>query len=219
MGDGGALLLGLLMAASTMVVGGRTDTPVSGQTFFFFAPVFIPLVILGVPDPRHRLRHRAARPHAHQSGHRRQGPPAPSTHAARPRAPAQRVHPVGLDRAAVGVRALPDLHRTRATASCRSASPRWAWPSTRCCTRACARSAGPTTRRRPSRRRERAGAMTTVEEPTRSSEPPTHDAGGLPRPGSMRADIVPGATFPDYELSRSHRHPTASSRSSRAAIR
>jgi UDP-GlcNAc:undecaprenyl-phosphate/decaprenyl-phosphate GlcNAc-1-phosphate transferase len=49
MGDGGALLLGLLMAASTMVVGGRTDTPVSGQTFFFFAPVFIPLVILGVP--------------------------------------------------------------------------------------------------------------------------------------------------------------------------
>ena len=49
MGDGGALLLGLLMAASTMVVGGRTETPVSGQTFFFFAPVFIPLVILGVP--------------------------------------------------------------------------------------------------------------------------------------------------------------------------
>ncbi len=49
MGDGGALLLGLLMAASTMVVGGRTDTPVSGQSFFFFAPVFIPLVILGVP--------------------------------------------------------------------------------------------------------------------------------------------------------------------------
>jgi UDP-GlcNAc:undecaprenyl-phosphate GlcNAc-1-phosphate transferase len=49
MGDGGALLLGLLMAASTMVVGGRSDQPFSGQTFFFFAPVFIPLVILGVP--------------------------------------------------------------------------------------------------------------------------------------------------------------------------
>ena len=49
MGDGGALLLGLLMAASTMVVGGRTDQPFSGQTFFFFAPVLIPLVILGVP--------------------------------------------------------------------------------------------------------------------------------------------------------------------------
>jgi UDP-GlcNAc:undecaprenyl-phosphate/decaprenyl-phosphate GlcNAc-1-phosphate transferase len=49
MGDGGALLLGLLMAASTMAVGGRTSEPFSGQAFFFFAPVFIPLIILGVP--------------------------------------------------------------------------------------------------------------------------------------------------------------------------
>jgi UDP-GlcNAc:undecaprenyl-phosphate GlcNAc-1-phosphate transferase len=49
MGDGGALLLGLLMAASTMVVGGRTDRSFSGNSFFFFAPLFIPLVILGVP--------------------------------------------------------------------------------------------------------------------------------------------------------------------------
>ena len=49
MGDGGALLLGLLMAASTMSVGGRTTVEFSGQAFFFFAPIFIPLVILGVP--------------------------------------------------------------------------------------------------------------------------------------------------------------------------
>jgi UDP-GlcNAc:undecaprenyl-phosphate GlcNAc-1-phosphate transferase len=49
MGDAGALLLGLLMAVSTMVVGGRTDQPFSGQAYFFFAPIFIPLVILGVP--------------------------------------------------------------------------------------------------------------------------------------------------------------------------
>ena len=49
MGDGGALLLGLLMAASTMVVGGRTDQPFSGQSFFFYAPLLIPLLILGVP--------------------------------------------------------------------------------------------------------------------------------------------------------------------------
>ena len=49
MGDGGALLLGLLMAASTMMVGGRTDQEFSGQTYFFFAPLFIPLLILGVP--------------------------------------------------------------------------------------------------------------------------------------------------------------------------
>ena len=49
MGDSGALLLGLLMASSTIAVGGSTDTEYSGQSFFFFAPLFIPLVILGVP--------------------------------------------------------------------------------------------------------------------------------------------------------------------------
>jgi UDP-GlcNAc:undecaprenyl-phosphate GlcNAc-1-phosphate transferase len=49
MGDAGALLLGLLMAASTTMVGGRSDQPFSGQAYFFFAPIFIPLVILGVP--------------------------------------------------------------------------------------------------------------------------------------------------------------------------
>ncbi len=49
MGDGGALLLGVLMAASTVSVGGSTDAAFSGQSFFFFAPVFIPVFILGVP--------------------------------------------------------------------------------------------------------------------------------------------------------------------------
>ena len=49
MGDGGALLLGLLMAASTMTVGGQNDAAFSGQAYFFFAPIFIPLFILGVP--------------------------------------------------------------------------------------------------------------------------------------------------------------------------
>lgn len=49
MGDGGALLLGLLMAASTMAVGGSQNEPFSGQVYFFFAPLFIPLFILGVP--------------------------------------------------------------------------------------------------------------------------------------------------------------------------
>jgi UDP-GlcNAc:undecaprenyl-phosphate GlcNAc-1-phosphate transferase len=48
MGDAGALFLGLLMAVGTMVIGGRS-TPVSGQTYFFFAPLFIPVFILGVP--------------------------------------------------------------------------------------------------------------------------------------------------------------------------
>ncbi len=49
MGDGGALFLGLLMAASTMVIGGRSPIRVSGLTFFRFAPLFIPFFILGVP--------------------------------------------------------------------------------------------------------------------------------------------------------------------------
>lgn len=51
MGDSGALLLGLLMAVSTIVVGGRADQDqaFTGQTYFFFAPLFIPLFILGVP--------------------------------------------------------------------------------------------------------------------------------------------------------------------------
>jgi len=49
MGDGGAMLLGLLMAAATISVGGRTADQFSGQTYFFFAPLFIPFFILGVP--------------------------------------------------------------------------------------------------------------------------------------------------------------------------
>jgi len=49
MGDGGAMLLGLLMAAATISVGGRTADQFSGQTYFFFAPLVIPFFILGVP--------------------------------------------------------------------------------------------------------------------------------------------------------------------------
>ena len=52
MGDGGAMLLGLLMAVSTSVVGGRADPQEQqfvGQTFFCLAPLVLPLFILGVP--------------------------------------------------------------------------------------------------------------------------------------------------------------------------
>lgn len=52
MGDGGALFLGSLMAVSTSVVSGRADPSIErfrGSTYFFFAPLLIPLVILGVP--------------------------------------------------------------------------------------------------------------------------------------------------------------------------
>lgn len=48
MGDAGALLLGLLMSASTMVIGGRQPS-VSGLTYFFWAPLLLPFAILGVP--------------------------------------------------------------------------------------------------------------------------------------------------------------------------
>jgi UDP-GlcNAc:undecaprenyl-phosphate GlcNAc-1-phosphate transferase len=52
MGDGGALLLGLLLAVATSVVGGRAESfnqEFIGQTYFFLAPLAIPLLILGVP--------------------------------------------------------------------------------------------------------------------------------------------------------------------------
>jgi UDP-GlcNAc:undecaprenyl-phosphate GlcNAc-1-phosphate transferase len=37
------------MASSTLLVGGQTAEDTSGGTFFFFAPLFIPFFILGVP--------------------------------------------------------------------------------------------------------------------------------------------------------------------------
>jgi UDP-GlcNAc:undecaprenyl-phosphate GlcNAc-1-phosphate transferase len=63
MGDSGAMLLGLLMAAATISVGGRTADQFSGQTYFFFAPLVIPFIILGVPfvDTGFAIVRRAAR--------------------------------------------------------------------------------------------------------------------------------------------------------------
>jgi len=49
MGDAGALFLGLLMSAATMVIGGRLPPRTSGTTYFFYAPLLIPIFILGVP--------------------------------------------------------------------------------------------------------------------------------------------------------------------------
>ena len=49
MGDGGALMLGGLMAATTMLVGGQTSGEFSGQVYFFLAPLFIPFFVMGVP--------------------------------------------------------------------------------------------------------------------------------------------------------------------------
>ena len=52
MGDGGAYFLGFMLTVSSSVVGGRADPATqgySGQTYFFLAPLAIPLIILGVP--------------------------------------------------------------------------------------------------------------------------------------------------------------------------
>src|SRR5581483_4740983 len=38
-----------LMATMTITIGGRADYVYPGQTYFFYAPLFIPVVILGVP--------------------------------------------------------------------------------------------------------------------------------------------------------------------------
>lgn len=63
MGDAGALFLGLLMACSTLLVGGQTAQDSSGSTYFFFAPLFIPFFILGVPifDSAFAIVRRASR--------------------------------------------------------------------------------------------------------------------------------------------------------------
>lgn len=66
MGDSGALLLGLMMAVATSVVGGRAepgDNSEVGQTYFFLAPLAIPLLILGVPilDTAFAIIRRASR--------------------------------------------------------------------------------------------------------------------------------------------------------------
>ncbi|MGB2757343.1 MAG: MraY family glycosyltransferase [Acidimicrobiia bacterium] len=49
MGDAGAMLLGVMMATTSVTMGGRVADEFAGQTYFFFAPLFIPLVVLGVP--------------------------------------------------------------------------------------------------------------------------------------------------------------------------
>ncbi len=49
MGDTGAMVIGLLMAAATMEIGGQASYVLSGATYFFLAPLAVPVVILAVP--------------------------------------------------------------------------------------------------------------------------------------------------------------------------
>jgi len=48
MGDVGSMFLGIMMASTTMVIGGRSPD-VTGETYFFFEPLLICFFILGVP--------------------------------------------------------------------------------------------------------------------------------------------------------------------------
>ena len=109
MGDGGALLLGLLLAVSTSVVGGRADPTrpgqLPGQTYFFLAPLFIPLFILGVPILDTTLRDLPSGSSRPGPGHRRQGPPAPPVDGDGSRPATHRLDPVELDGPAQRVRA------------------------------------------------------------------------------------------------------------------
>ena len=113
MGDSGALLLGLLMAASTSVVGGRAD-PEPGllrPDLLLLRAAVHPAAHPRRAPARHGVRRRPAGDEAPGLVDSRQGPPPPPPHAARPRPAPQRADPVAVDGAAVGVRALPDLHR------------------------------------------------------------------------------------------------------------
>ena len=102
MGDAGAMFLGLLLATTTITVGGRTADPFSGQTYFYFAPLLIPLGDPRRADRRHRVLVPAsgvAAPVVRAGGPRAPAPP-PHAHGSRPAAGGG--DPLAVDRAAVG---------------------------------------------------------------------------------------------------------------------
>ena len=113
MGDAGAMFLGLLLATTTITVGGRTADPFSGQTYFFFAPLVIPLVILGVPIfdtvvlvPAPGLATAVVR-----AGRPRAPPSPPDAHG--PRAAPGCRDPLVVDRDPLGGGAAPHVHQPR----------------------------------------------------------------------------------------------------------
>ena len=183
------------MAVSTSVVGGRADTDQRfiGQTFFFLAPLVLPLFILGVPvlDLLFAIVRRATRRkaldvadkgHLHHRlmnlghGHRRSV-----------------LILWTWTVVAVGVRALPGALRARTRRTCRSG---W-WRSASCSTRSCTRASagdGPTAAESlsdsPNRRRRRqasggpGGLVAGSSEVRRGRRPcpsPSEVAGGARR--------------------------------------
>ena len=131
MGDAGALFLGLLMSASTMVIGGRLPRRTSGTTYFFFAPLLIPLFILGVPAPRHGLRLRPADGPGDGLPHPGQEPHPPPAAAPRPRPPPRPWSSCGPGRPCCRGSSCSRCSSTRSTPSSPSAWRRWPSGSTR----------------------------------------------------------------------------------------
>ena len=111
MGDGGALFLGTLLAASTVSVGGRSSEPFAGQTYFLFAPHAHPADHPGSAGSGCAVGGAPANPGPDQPHHPRQGAPAPSIDEPGPRAPPQRADPVAVHRPDVHPGAVPHLRR------------------------------------------------------------------------------------------------------------
>ena len=111
MGDGGALLLGLLMAVSTMSVGGRTTQEFSGQAFFLLRADFHSAGHPRGTDSRHSLRYCAPSGAWRCGSCGGQGTPSPPAHADRSWPWASRAHFVDVDGLAIGLCAVSDVHR------------------------------------------------------------------------------------------------------------
>ena len=110
MGDAGAMFLGLLLAVTTITVGGRTADQFSGQTYFLLRAAGHPDRDPGRPPHRHGLLVRPSDPASPVDLDRRSRAPAPPAHAPRPRPPPGRGDPLALDRAGLRGRPHPDVH-------------------------------------------------------------------------------------------------------------
>ena len=167
MGDAGAMLLGLLMAASTMSVVGQTNIDFNGRTYFFFAPLVIPFFILGIPmlDTAFAIVRRAGRRtnlaeadknHLHHRlmrlghGQTRVG-----------------ADPVDLDGAALRPGALPEPRQPGHLLRAVCGSGAWSWPSTPCSGSGAGPMGAPRRRsqRRHRRQRARPGRARSVWRP------------------------------------------------------
>ena len=110
MGDAGAMLLGLLMAVTTITIGGRADYEYSRADVLLLCAAVHPDRDPRCPAARHRVLVLPALAPSSVVRGRRQGPPPPSTHAARPRAPTHGGDPLAVDGAALEARPAPALH-------------------------------------------------------------------------------------------------------------